>query len=261
MPPNRLKQLLAEGRTALGLWVTLESPSITEIATVMGLDWVVIDCEHGHLDFKETMEHIRAARNTDTTVLVRIQEIEEGLIKRVLDIGAQGLIIPQVRSAADVARAVRFAKYPPMGVRGIGAERATRWALGIEGSVPSANQNTLIIPLIENVEAVADIEAILEVPGIDALFFGPHDLSASAGHPGAWDHPEVARDILRIRALAEARGLPGGILAAGPEEGRRRLEQGFNMLAVGIDTILLVRSAQAMMEALGRPVPGEAWNE
>src|SRR5262245_32591173 len=124
---NILKEKLRRGKTTLGLWIGLEAPSITEIATDLALDWVVIDAEHGHLDFKEIIEHLRTARNTQTTPLVRIQEIEIGLIKRVLDIGAAGILVPQVRNAEEVAQAVKFAKYPPLGLRGIGAERSTRW--------------------------------------------------------------------------------------------------------------------------------------
>src|SRR5438552_12124985 len=124
---NLLKQKLGQKQTTLGLWVTLESPSITEIAVTLGYDWVCIDAEHGHLDFKEIQEHFRVTRNTATTPLVRIQEIEQGLIKRVLDIGAAGILVPQITTVEEVQRAVSFAKYPTWGVRGVGGERATQW--------------------------------------------------------------------------------------------------------------------------------------
>src|SRR5262245_26900572 len=109
---NVLKAKLARGDTTLGMWVTLEAPTITEIAVTLGLDWVVVDTEHGHLDFKEVVEHIRATRNTPTTPLVRIPETTPGIIKRVLDLGAHGIIVPQVNSAEGVALAVRYSKYP-----------------------------------------------------------------------------------------------------------------------------------------------------
>src|SRR5262249_48724615 len=128
---NVLKRKLQEKAATVGLWVTLEAPSITEIAVALGFDWVCIDAEHGHLDFKEILEHVRVTRNTATTPLVRIQEVEQGLIKRVLDIGAEGILVPQVQSAAEVEQAVRFAKYPPRGVRGVGGERATNWGMGL----------------------------------------------------------------------------------------------------------------------------------
>src|SRR3954463_8923381 len=124
---NLLKARLPRGETTLGMWVTLESPSITEIAVTLGIDWVVIDTEHGHLDYKEVVEHIRATRNSATTPLVRIPEATPGIVKRVLDLGAHGIIVPQVGTAEEAAMAVRYAKYPPDGIRGVGGERATRW--------------------------------------------------------------------------------------------------------------------------------------
>ena len=120
---QKLKQKLNGGKVALGLWVTLESPSITEIALRLGLDWICIDTEHGHLDFKEVVEHLRAASRSNVACLVRIQEIEQGVIKRVLDLGADGIVVPQVRTAEEVERAVYFAKYPPRG------QKQPRWHL------------------------------------------------------------------------------------------------------------------------------------
>lgn len=244
---------------AYGLWVTLESPSITEIAATMGLDWVVIDAEHGHLDLKEVMEHLRATRGSKTLPLVRVQEVEQGLIKRVLDIGAAGILVPQVRSADEVARAVRFAKYPPEGVRGIGAERATRWGMGIRSHVRVANRKTLVIPIVECVEAMEDFPAILGVRGVDAIFFGPHDLAASMGFPGVWNHPEVIRRILAMRKSAARRGVPCGILAPSVQETKLRGRQGFRMIALGIDSLLMIGALADRLAALGRRVPPSAW--
>src|SRR5436309_8181821 len=113
-----LKQKLKNGEKTFGLWITLEAPAITEIAVRLGLDWICIDAEHGHLDFKEVVEHLRAAGRSSVAALVRVQEIEQGLIKRVLDLGAHGIIVPQIRNAEEVEQAVRFAKYPPRGIRG-----------------------------------------------------------------------------------------------------------------------------------------------
>lgn len=247
---NRLKRKLRAGKTTLGLWVTLESPSITEIATDLGLDWVVVDAEHGHLDLKEIVEHLRAARNTDTTALVRVQEIEQGQFKRVLDIGAEGILIPQVRNADEVAEAVRFAKYPPMGIRGIGAERSTRWGSQFKAATRVANRETLVIPIIENVDAERNIDSILEVPGIDAIFFGPADFSASAGYVGEWEGPGVAKRILKLKDKIRRRGFPCGIVATSAKDGQMRQRQGFQMISVGLDAGLLLRATKAMIESL-----------
>src|SRR3982750_463656 len=124
---RRFRQKLASDQPVYGLWVTLESASITEMAVALGLDWVVIDAEHGHLDWKEIVEHLRAAVRSDTVCLVRVAELSIGLIKRALDVGADGVVVPWVESAEQLKDAVRYALYPPEGVRGIGGERATCW--------------------------------------------------------------------------------------------------------------------------------------
>jgi 2-keto-3-deoxy-L-rhamnonate aldolase RhmA len=247
---NALKAKLARGETTSGLWVTLESPTITEIAVTLGLDWVVIDTEHGHLDYKEVVEHIRATRNSTTTPLVRVPETTPGIIKRVLDLGAHGIIVPQVNSAEDVALAVRCAKYPPAGIRGVGGERATRWGLGLRSQTAVANRETMVIPLIETVEGGRNLEPILDVPGIDAVFFGPVDYSASAGFLGQWEGPGVAETILGFKETVRARGLACGILTTGIEDSLKRKEQGFRMIALGADTGLLIRSLRASLDAL-----------
>ena len=249
---NKLKKKLAAGQTAYGLWVTLESPTITELAAVLGYDWVCIDAEHGHLDFKEIVEHLRVLRHTDTTpVGLRIQEIEQGLIKRVLDLGAQGIIVPQVYTAAEVAQAVRFAKYPPWGIRGVGGERATQWGLGLKTWTQVANQETMVIPLIETVEAGAAVREILDVKGVDALFIGPADFSASAGYLGEWEGPGVAEKLLQIKETARGRGVPCGIMGRDVANAVMRKEQGFRMVGVGSDVGLLIRSSREALAALG----------
>jgi 2-keto-3-deoxy-L-rhamnonate aldolase RhmA len=256
---QKLKQKLKNGDAVLGLWVTLESPSITEMAVQLGLDWICIDTEHGHLDFKDVLEHIRAASRSSVVLIVRVQEIEQGVIKRVLDLGADGIIVPQICIAEEVERAVYFAKYPPRGFRGVGGERATMWGKGLSRT-RSANENTLVIPLIETVAAGKNIESIMQVPGVDAFFFGPADFSSSSGHLGEWEGPGVAEEILRIKDKIQARGFACGIMATDAKNGQMRLGQGFQMVGIGADTGLLIRSMTDMMQALGRSIGPEAWS-
>ena len=251
--PNPLKKKFTARQPTTGLWVTLESPTITEIAVTLGLDWVVIDAEHGHLDFKEIIEHIRATRNSNTVPLVRIQEIEQGLIKRVLDLGAGGILVPQVYSPEEVAQAVRFAKYPPWGQRGVGGERATRWGLGLKSDTIMANSETLVIPLMETVSAGKCIEQICDIPGVDAIQFGPADYSASAGSLGEWEGPGVAAQLLDIKDRIRARGLPCGILCRDTTDIIRRRDQGFTMLGLSTDTGLLIRGLQGALETMKAP--------
>ena len=247
---NALKEKLAAGRLARGLWVTLEAATITEIAVELGFDWVPIDAEHGHLDVGDILAHVRATRGSDTTPLVRIAEVQQGLIKRVLDIGAAGIIVPQVTGPDEVARAVRFAKYPPQGVRGVGGERATSWSMRLAESTRTANDQTMVIPLIETVEAFQSLDAILAVPGVDAVFVGPADLSASAGHLGQWEGPGVAEMVLAIKDRAAAHGLACGIMATSVENARQRRDQGFRMIGVASDTGLIIRGAKEGLEAV-----------
>ena len=219
---QKLKQKFRNSETTYGLWVSLESPSITEMAVAVGLDWVVIDTEHGHLDFKEVLEHLRALNRSSTVGLVRVQEIEQGVIKRVLDLGAHGVLLPQIKTAEEVERGVYFAKYPPRGFRGIGGDRATSWGKNLKRA-RTANNDTVVIPLIETVDAVKNIESILSVPDIDALQFGPADLSASFGYPGEWEGPGVAEEILRVKNQIRSRGLASGIMATDSNNGKMRV--------------------------------------
>lgn len=249
-PPNALKQKLADGQTTLGLWITLESPSITEIAVILGYDWVCVDAEHGHLDFREIQEHIRVTRNTETTPLVRIQEIEQGLIKRMLDIGAAGIVVPQVSGPEEVQQAVRFAKYPPWGIRGVGGERATQWGMNLKGYTQAANRETMVIPLVETVAAGEAIDAILDVRGVDSIFFGPADYSSSAGYLGEWEGPGVAERLLAIQKRIRARGVPCGIMGRDIANAQMRKQQGFQLIGVGSDAGLLIRASNEALKAL-----------
>lgn len=254
----RLKAKLRNGDVAFGLWFTLETPSITEIAAQISLDWVCIDTEHGHLDFKEVVEHLRAAKGSRTACLVRVPGIEQGPIKRVLDLGADGIIVPQVRTRADVESVVSCAKYPPHGRRGIGGERPTRWGRGLK-LARTANQNTLVIPIIENLEAGKNIEAMLDVPGVDAFFFGPADYTASAGFPGEWETKTVARELVRLKDQTRQRRIPCGIIATSVQDGRCRLRQGFQMLGLGSDCGMLIHSITDSLAKHGRTINASVW--
>src|SRR5262249_53447445 len=162
-----------QDQTVLGLWVTLESPSITEMAVALGLDWVVIDAEHGHLDWKEIVEHIRATVRSETVALVRLAELNGGLIKRALDIGADGVVIPWVGTTEQLEQAVRYALYPLEGLRGIGAERATCWGQCFVEHTQDANEQVLVVPIFETVRAAQNIGRLAQIPGVDVCYFGP----------------------------------------------------------------------------------------
>ena len=151
---QKLRTKLAADQAVYGLWVTLESASVTEMAVALGLDWVVIDAEHGQLDWKEIVDHLRAAVRSETVALVRIAELNRGLIKRALDIGADGVVVPWIETEDQLRKAVSFARYPEEGCRGIGGERATAWGECLLEHTAEANEHVLVVPIIESVQAV-----------------------------------------------------------------------------------------------------------
>ena len=166
---QKFRKKLAADEPVYGLWVTLESASISEMAVALGLDWIVVDAEHGHLDWKDILEHIRATVRSETVVLVRIAELNAGLIKRALDIGADGVVVPWVETAEQLKQVMAFAAYPPEGKRGIGAERATAWGQCLVQHTQEANDNVLVVPIIETVGwPVSNVHAELcQVKGVE----------------------------------------------------------------------------------------------
>jgi len=239
---QKLRQKLAAGEQTLGLWVTLDSASVSEMAVGLGLDWIVIDAEHGHLDWKDILDHVRATVRSDTVALVRIEELNGGIIKRVLDIGADGVVIPWVETPEQAQEAVAYATYPPQGKRGIGGERATCWGGCFVHSIKEADDNVLVVPIIESVKAGRNVEAICRVPGIEVVFVGPADYSSTAGYPGQWEGPGVAEDLLRIKDTVRRHGKYCGVVTTGPADLAMRREQGFQLTSLGLDGGLLLRT-------------------
>ena len=249
---QKLRQKLNQNEPIYGLWVTLESASITEMAVALGLDWVVIDAEHGHLDWKDINSHIRAALRSDTVVLVRIAERSTILSKRALDIGADGIIIPWMEKVEEVEEAVRDCRYPPEGRRGIGGERATAWGQCLSEHAAEANENVLVVPLIESIAAIPNVAAMCEIDGIDLFFFGPADFSSTAGFRGQWEGPGVAKQILKLKDTINAAGKYCGVVSTSTQNLTDRLDQGFQMLALGTDSGLLLRSLHQSLQEVDR---------
>lgn len=247
-----LRRKLAADSPVFGLWVTFESPSITEMAVALGMDWVVIDAEHGHLDWKEIVEHLRATVRSDTVALVRIAELNNGLIKRALDIGADGVVIPWIESAEQLKQAVSFARYPTEGVRGIGAERATCWGQCFVEHTAEANEHVLVVPIIETVKSVRQVPMMCQVEGVELLFFGPADFSSTAGYRGQWEGPGVAEQILQMKDTIRRAGKHCGLVTTSVDNLRERQAQGFRMIGVGLDSGLLFRSLKGALSAVGR---------
>ena len=246
---NPLRPKLHAGGATHGVWITLQDPSVTELICTLGVDWVLVDMEHGALTCKDVLAHARAAKGTGVAVLTRIPSLTMENIKRALDLGIDGVIVPYIRSAAEVDEAFRYGRYPPRGERGIGGERAVHWGLRMQEYLAAADTETLIIPLIETKSAVEEIEAILAVDGLEAIFFGPADLSASCGSTGEWEGPGVAETILRVREKAQARGVASGIMGQNPDDLTARRDQGFQLIGLGPDIGFVAGGVKALLSA------------
>ncbi|MFW5846185.1 MAG: aldolase/citrate lyase family protein [Planctomycetota bacterium] len=249
---RRLHRTLAQDRPALGLWITLESPSVTEMAVGLGLDWVVIDAEHGHLGWPELVAHVRATVRSETVCLIRVAANDEGLIKRVLDIGADGVVIPWMESVEQLQAAKAAARYPTAGRRGIGAERATAWGRGFMEHIQQEAGEVLVVPLIESVQGGEQAAALAAVPDIPFCIVGPADWSATAGGAGTWEAPGVPQGIAACVQAWRAAGKQAGVVSTGPEDLRARRRQGFRLLGLGLDGALLIGAMERQLLAASR---------
>lgn len=248
---NPLRRKLKSGGPTTGLWATLESATVTEVAAELGVDWVCVDMEHGSLGYRDVVDHLRAAKGSDLAVIVRVPTASVDTIKRALDLGAHGVLLPLIREADELAEAFSHARYPTSGKRGLGHERALRWGMAMKSYVAVANEETMVIPVIETAEASANIADILAVPGLEAIFFGPSDLSQSFGHLAVWEGPGISEEILRMKALAAERGIASGIIGTSADDIARRRQQGFGMIGLGSDVGLMIRQLRELLAPFG----------
>lgn len=247
MKPNRVKKLLAEGKHTCGSWVSLCSPIGAEVMGLLGFDWLLIDMEHGAGDYQTLLSQLQAINAAgDTVPFVRVQWNDPVVVKRVLDLGAYGVMIPAIRTAEDAKLAASSIKYPPQGMRGLAGNRGARYGMDND-YVAQANDEIMLILQIETKAAVDDIDAILDVPGIDVVFLGPNDLSGDMGHVGHWDHPEVRAAIERMEAAANARNLPLGTVSRAWEMADHYINRGYRFQSLLGDIPLLMQGAKSTL--------------
>ncbi len=246
---NTLKARLGRGELLAGTIVSLPCPETAEILSRCGFDWLFVDMEHGAIGFT-ALQRVLQAAGRETPCLVRPPGREEAWIKKSLDSGAAGVIVPRVNSAAEAEEAVRLAKYPPRGCRSVGISRAHGYGADFAGYLARANDEILVVPQIEDIDAVGRIEEIVRVPGIDALFIGPYDLSASMGRIGRVHDPEVHRAMERVQGCAREAGIALGIFAADADTARSWVEKGYRLVAVGMDAIFLAAAAGRALAAV-----------
>ena len=252
LPRNGFKRALAAGETQIGLWSSLSSNYSVEVIAGAGFDWLLIDLEHSPNDLESLLAQLQAAAAYNTHPVVRVPWNDMVTIKRVLDVGAQSLLVPYVSSAAEARAAVSFTRYPPQGVRGVaGTTRATRFGR-INDYARRAHEEICVLVQVETQAALDNIEAICAAEGVDGVFIGPADLHASLGHPGEIANPKVKPIIDEaVRRIRKAGKAPG-ILTPSEDDARRWLECGALFVAVGADVGILARGAEALAQKFKR---------
>lgn len=245
---------MRRGEASVGSWMSMAHPSIAEILSMAGYDWVVIETEHTAIDVSEVLRLIIAIEQRGCIPLVRLAWNDPIQAKAVLDSGAAGVLVPMVNTKADAQLAVNMTKYPPLGFRGVGLARAQGYGENFDEYVKQANDDSLLIVQIEHKDAVANIEEILSVPGIDGTFIGPYDLSLSLGIPGQIRHPEVVAAKKKVREATMARGLVAGVHFVHPstaaEDCKQAVAEGYRFIAVGTDILFLGDSARALQKSI-----------
>jgi 2-keto-3-deoxy-L-rhamnonate aldolase RhmA len=246
---HEFRARLKGGERLLGTMVTLASAASAEVLAAAGFDWLFIDAEHGPLETRE-LNAILQAVGHKTACIVRVPEAAEVPIKKALDLGADGIIVPQVNTAVEAANVVRFARYPPEGARGVGLARAHGYGARFRDYLRTANDEIAVIVQAEHKTAVANIEAIVRVPGVDAVLLGPYDLSASFGKMGAVDDAEVVAAIGRVTEACRAAGMPLGYFGVSAAAVQPYIARGYTLIVAGVDTMFLASGAQQLLGEL-----------
>lgn len=247
LPKNHFKAALKEGRQQIGLWNTIAGNCVPEALAHCGFDWLVVDTEHAPVETVEIQSSLQAiAANPNVSAVVRPAVNDPVLIKRVLDMGAQTLLLPYVQSAAEARAAVEAMRYGPRGIRGMaGFTRATRYG-GVENYFERAEEELCLIVQVETITAMAELREIATTDGVDAVFIGPADPSASMGYPGQTEHPEVVSVIDQAIETLNDLGVPAGILAMNETSARHFMDKGTTFTAVGVDMVLLAQAARTL---------------
>ncbi len=248
MISKSFRQRLLNKETLIGTLISLPSTEVVELLSLTGFDWLFIDAEHGAFGPAEIVTLLQAAH--DCPCIVRIPGPDEAWIKKVLDAGATGIIVPQINSTEQARAVVRYAKYPPAGKRGVGLGRAHQYGREFSSYLQNANEETVIVLQAENQQALDNINDISKVEGLDAILIGPYDLSASLGHMGEVGHPVVQNAIQQISNACTANNTRLGIFGVCAEDVAPYKQLGFTLLTVGVDTLFLESSAKSALTML-----------
>jgi 2-keto-3-deoxy-L-rhamnonate aldolase RhmA len=246
---NRFRQALLDRTPTFGAWMQIAHPAGAEIFGRLGFDWICVDLEHGAIDLEGAAAIFRAAEAQGAVAMARLPFNDTIWIKRTLDAGARGLIVPMVNSAEEARHAVREAKYPPLGGRGFGYSRANLHGIDFERYIAEANREIALVMQIEHRDGIDAAEEILAVDGVDGAFIGPLDLSGSYGKTGDLDCAEMVDALARFRRACAARGKASGMHIVRPGDGNieAAIRDGYSMIALGLDNVFLAMGAEAAL--------------
>lgn len=245
---KNLRESLLAGNPAVGTWLNSGSSIVAELMAAAGFDFICVDVEHSAVDLPQTQQLFQAIRsgNPDCAAIVRLHGVDYALVKRYLDAGARGVVAPLVRTREEAELLVEATKYPPQGLRGVGFCRANDYGMRLADECERANDDILLAVQIEHIEAVDNIDEILSVDGIDAVFIGPYDLSASMGLTGQFDHPDyiAARDRI-LDACRRHNTIPGlHVVPPDPQQVIDRQSEGYRFIAYSLDITMLTTACQ-----------------
>jgi 2-dehydro-3-deoxyglucarate aldolase len=247
-----LKQELMKNSFTVGSWITTGNEVIAEIMSQAGFDWLTVDMEHSAITLQQAQNMIRVIELCGVVPMVRTGENNPTLIKRVMDAGAHGVIVPMVNSRAEAEAAVRAVKYPPMGTRGVGLARAQKYGFGFEAYRKWVENESVVIVQIEHIKAIENLEAILSTPGVDGSFVGPYDLSGSLGRPGEFDRPEVQQALRHYEDTCRMMKKPMGfhVVQPDPVATMNYRSKGYSFVAVGVDELYLGNKCRETLRGL-----------
>lgn len=248
---HQLKKKLRDRELTIGSWIQIGSPVVAEIMAQAGFDWLVVDMEHSAVSIGDAQSLIQVIDLAGCVPLVRLSSNDSTLIKRVMDAGSHGIIVPNVNSVDDAVAAVEAVRYPPDGKRGVGLWRAQGYGFDFERYKKWQKENSIVIVQIEHIDGVNDLEAILSTEGVDGFIVGPYDLSATLGIPGEFEHADFKNAIEKVnRVSKEINALMGThVVMLDMDQAREKIQQGYRFIAYGIDTVFL---GQSCRDALNR---------
>ena len=247
-----MKQKLLNQELTLGSWITIAHPAVAEIMSRANFDWLAVDLEHSVITIREAEELIRVIALSEVTPLVRLTSNDPNQIKRVMDAGAHGIIVPMVNSSEEAVQAVESTKYAPNGKRGVGLARAQGYGSSFEIYNRWQEDQTIVIVQIESIDAVNNLEEIFSVEGVDGYMIGPYDLSGSLGIPGQFDHPEFVEVTNQINNTARKMKITRGIhiIEPDPKELKKRIEEGYRFIAYSLDIRMLDTSCRIGIDTI-----------